>query len=343
MALARSCSSRLAASAGSPRLTPLNALLNAAGTTSPPSGGLPAPPSRAARSSAFTASQVRCTSRLVSALASPKTCGCRRTIFCARRSCTSVRSNAPRSAASCAWRITCSSTSPSSSAIAASAAAFGCAACASIASCSSQASSMRCFASVRCVCSRSHGQPSGARRRALIHGMAHGDARAASGANGGMSSALHDVPALSCSAPSVLRSPAGRSVTSCSVPYSLVNSGTPAPERPAIAADSAPPRVRMSGRRRSTAAPASAFSGTIVTPRSRSTFGAAIRAAAISASSESSPLSAVTAPATPLPPEPPPRRWRSSPPSDTRRARWQSRSTRPCGAVPLCTACSRWR
>src|SRR6185503_1235338 len=106
MFAARSCISWLAASAGRLRLTPSRAPL---GVEAPAS---PSP----RRSSALIRSHWRFTSPDVRTSASPKTCGWRRTIFAAIAALTSVRSKTPASAASWAWRTTCSRRSPNSSA-----------------------------------------------------------------------------------------------------------------------------------------------------------------------------------------------------------------------------------
>ena len=63
---------------------------------------------------ALIRSHWRFTSEAVRASASPNTCGWRRTILDAIAAHTSVMSNTPSSAASCAWRTTWSSRSPSS-------------------------------------------------------------------------------------------------------------------------------------------------------------------------------------------------------------------------------------
>src|SRR5581483_4238811 len=110
-------------------------------------------------SSTFACSQLRSTSSAFATATSPKTCGWRATIFAAAASDTSAAVKRPSSAAISACIATCSSTSPSSSLIFASSRV-------SIASSSSYVSSSRYGRSESCVCSRSHGHPSGARRRA---------------------------------------------------------------------------------------------------------------------------------------------------------------------------------
>jgi hypothetical protein len=73
-------------------------------------------PARAA-SAAFWCSQLRSTSSALDTSVSPKTCGCRATIFAAAASDTRTASNRPCSSAIAACIATWSSTSPSSSSI----------------------------------------------------------------------------------------------------------------------------------------------------------------------------------------------------------------------------------
>ena len=74
-----------------------------------------ASPIAASRSRIFTASQISVTSSGVEACASPKICGCRRTIFSLMSRHTSSIVNSPASAAIWLCSTTCSNTSPSSS------------------------------------------------------------------------------------------------------------------------------------------------------------------------------------------------------------------------------------
>ena len=68
----------------------------------------------ALRSACFSASQFRSTSPEDAAVSSPKTWGCRRTIFAVTPPMTSATVNRPSSAAIWAWKTTWSRRSPSS-------------------------------------------------------------------------------------------------------------------------------------------------------------------------------------------------------------------------------------
>src|SRR5271156_4153803 len=120
---------------------------------------LPSLPLAFARSAALICSQFFSTAAESFAFVSPKTCGWRRTIFEWMDSITSEIVNAPVSSARSEWNVICRSKSPNSDANSRGS-------LDSIASRTSYVSSIRNLRSDACVCSRSQGQPFGARRRA---------------------------------------------------------------------------------------------------------------------------------------------------------------------------------
>src|SRR5207302_963987 len=152
---ARSCIRSAAKSAGSSRGTPSSIDLRAWGASGPPARVAPSN-----RSSRLMRSH--CASRSPCGISCPaNTCGCRRMSFSFSFRAIAPMSYVPSSRPSCACSAICSSRSPSSSRCRDTSPA-------SSAASASYASSSRCGRSDAWVCSRSQGQPFGARSRSAI-------------------------------------------------------------------------------------------------------------------------------------------------------------------------------